>query len=266
MTSNPFRIIGALLAAPLVMVLFAPGASAQRDDDDDDDDDRRRSGIEVRTNKTAAVTAGDTAWVMVSIRGRADVDDVRFTATLDGEPVQYPENTVDHSGPHNGTALGYKETDYVAFLLTAPEVDRKANVELRLQATWTEDGEPRRMTDSVRVPVIAFTGEPYELVADEVALTEADDGWVRVGLAGLAPMVDDVRVTVVRPADLDIHYPQETFTSLLRDALLEDGETDEANFRLGEAHWGQSIDVELRIDYLLGDDPATRTHRMTITS
>ena len=263
MKPSPYRVVAGLVVGLLLTVLLAPGANAQGSSASEG---RLKDSIEIRTNKTAAVTSGDTAWIMVSIRGKAEVDDVRFTATLGGEPVGYPENTIDHSGPYNGSALDEKETDYVAFQITAPAVDKKDYVELELQATWTEDGSPRRGTDSVKVPVIAFTGEPYELVTDEVTLGEADDGWVRIGLAGLAPMVGDVRVTIVRPSNLDIHYPQETYTSLLRDALLEDGETDEANFRLGEAHWGQSIEVELRVDYLMDDNPATRTHQLTIKS
>ncbi len=47
---------------------------------------------------------------------------------------------------------------------------------------------------------------------------------------------------------------------------LEDGETDQANLRLGEAHWGQTIDVEIRIDYVVDAEPLTRTHKVTITS
>ena len=109
-------------------------------------------------------------------------------------------------------------------------------------------------------------------MGDEVELT---DGRRWLGptwsLAGLAPMVDDVQITVVQPSDLDIHYPQETFTSLLRDARLEDGETDEASFRLGEAHWGQTIDIELRVTYLIEGrsghpDPSVDDHQLIGTS
>lgn len=257
------RVAAALATMILVTLVFAPGAEAQRSGSSDED---LEDSIDIRTNKTAAVLAGDTAWITVSIRGEADVDDVRFTATLDGQPVVYPENTVDHSGPYNGYGLNEKETDYVAFQVTAPMVERKTNLPLVLQVSWTEDGSPRSGSETVKVPVVRYNGEPYELVSDQLNISEADDGWVRVGLAGLAPQLDDVRVAVSSPTGLTIHYPQETYTSLLRDARLEDGETDEANFRLGEEHWGQSIDIEVRVDYTLGGEAMTRTHLVTITS
>lgn len=261
--SGPARVLAALATIILIPVVLAPGAEAQSSSANRAD---LKDSIQIRTNKTAAVLAGDTAWITVSIRGQADVDDLRFTATLDGQPVAYPENTVDHSGPYNGYGLKEKETDYVAFQVTAPMVDKKADLPLEIQVTWTEDGSTRTGTETVKVPVVTFSGEPYELLADEVVLSEADNGWVRLGLAGLAPQLDDVRVTVTDPSGLTIHYPQETYTSLLRDARLENGETDEANFRLGEEHWGQSIAIELRVDYTLGGEAMTRTHQVTITS
>lgn len=262
MSSRLPKILAALASVVLLPILLAPGAEAQGSAKDGDLTD----SIQIRTNKTAAVLAGDTAWITVSIRGKADVDNVRFTATLDGRPVAYPENTVDHSGPHNGYGVDQNETDYVAFQVTAPLVDTKDHLPLELQVSWTEDGSSRSGTDVVKVPVVTFNGEPYELVADEVSLAGADDGWVRIGLAGLAPRLDDVRVTVINPIGLTIHYPQETYTSLLRDALLEDGETDEASFRLGEEHWSQPIEIELKVDYILGGEPMSRTHQVMITS
>lgn len=257
------RVLAALATIILLPLLLAPGAEAQSSTEKDGD---LKDSIQIRTKKTAAVLAGDTAWITVSIRGKADVDDVRFTATLDGQPVAYPENTVDHSGPYNGYGLDEKETDYVAFQVSAPLVDKKDYLPLELQVTWTEDGSPRKASDTVEVPVVSFNGEPYELVSDEVTLSEADDGWVRIGLASLASQVGDVSVTVTKPTGLTIHYPQVTYTSLLRDAVLENGETDEANFRLGEEHWGQSIEIQLRVDYTLGGEAMTRTHQVMITS
>lgn len=303
MTTPRHRILAALAAALLLTAVGAPGAVAQapvesetdagdvgfgqrdqddddgEDDDDEDDDDegdddrdedRGRSlssSIQFRTTKTAAVVEGDTAWVTVSLRAKRDVDDVRVTATLDGRPVAYPENTVDHSGPYNGYALDRNETDYVAFQITAPQIERrKQNVDLDLEVTWTDGGRESRGTRTVKVPVIEFSGEPYELVTDEITVADGANGWVGLALAGMTPRIDDVRVSIVEPTGLDVHYPQETYTSLQRDAVLEDGETDQANLRLGETHWGQTLDVEVRVDFVVDDQAMTRTHRLTITS
>ena len=246
-----------------------------KDDDEDDEDDKderdgrggKDGGIEVRTNKTAAVLGGDTAWVTISIRGKADVDDVKFVAKLEDGSVAYPTNTVDHSGPYNGYDLDDLETDYVAFQLTTGVPEKKRQMmQLELEATWTEDGETRSESYSVKVPVVTFSGEPYELVTDVVTVTEPDNGWVSLSLVGLAPQVQDIKVTIVDPSGLDVYYPAETFTSLHRDALLEDGETDEARLRINEAHWGETLNVNLRIDYTVAGSAGSRTHAVTINS
>lgn len=280
------QAVAALAVAGLLGALGAPGASAQgpvevqpdsaeinqgisyrSDDDSNARSGTRRYHIQVRTPKTSAVVEGDTAWVTVSLRGLVDVEDLRFTATLAGEPVAYPENTVDHSGPYNGYALDRDEIDYVAFQITAPQIERtRQNIDFTLSATWTGEGERREGSLTIAVPVIEFSGEPYELVSDDITITEEANGWVKLAMAGLTPRIEDVKVSIVEPSGLDVHYPQESYTSLLRDAVLEDGETDEANLRLGEAHWGQTIDVEIRIDYVIDSVPLTRTHTVTITS
>ncbi len=280
------KMVAALAVAGLLGAVGAPGASAQgpvevqpdsaqinqgmsyrSDDDSSARSGSRRYHIQVRTPKTSAVVEGDTAWVTVSLRGLVDVEDLRFTATLAGEPVAYPENTVDHSGPYNGYSLDRDEIDYVAFQVTAPQIEQsKQYVDFTLSATWTGEGEQREGSLTIAVPVIEFNGEPYELVSDEITISEEANGWVNLAMAGLTPRIEDVRVSIVEPDGLDIHYPQETYTSLLRDAVLEDGETDQANLRLGEAHWGQTIDVEVRVDYVVDAEPLTRTHTVTITS
>ncbi len=112
--------------------------------------------IEVRTKKTAAVVVGDTAWVTVSIRGKRDLEDVRFTAKLkDGATVEYPSNTVDHSGPYNDTQLDKKETDYVAFRVTVPEGFRKKNASLDLDVSFTHKGKSLSGSAKCRFPLLA---------------------------------------------------------------------------------------------------------------
>jgi hypothetical protein len=271
--------VRALVALFTVLVLtgglFATGAEAQGNGNgssevevevDQDGRVNGNNGIQIRTKRTAAVVEGDTAWVTVSIRGRADLEDVRFTATLDGETVEYPTNTVDHSGPYNGTGLKEHETDYVAFRVTAPSAGQDGRMAaLVLSVTWTENGITLSDTHTLEVPVVAFTGEPYELVTNEVTAPEAANGWVSLGLTGMAPRVENVQVSIAQPEDLDLYYPAETFTSLHKDAVLEKGETDEARLRIGESHWGDTLTVEVQIDYTVEGTPGSRTHSVTVT-
>ncbi len=220
--------------------------------------------LQIRTDSTAAVVVGDTAWVTVSIRGKEDLDDVRFTATLTDGSVGYPANTVDHSGPYNGYRLDRRETDYVAFRVTIPEGFAAARAELALEASWTHGDQSMRGTETVAIPLVEYVGAPYSLVSTSVTLAPDADGWVEVGFAGLAPRLESFEVAVVDPPDLDVYYPHERFTSLAGDSLLEDGETDVVRFRLGESHWNALLDVQLEVRYQHQGAPQLANHPLSI--
>jgi hypothetical protein len=102
------------------------------------------------------------------------------------------------------------------------------------------------------------------VLTDTVAVTEADNGWVGISLTGLAPRVEGVQVRVVDPEGLDIYYPLETHTSLHGDDLLEDGETDDARFRVNESLWGQTSKVSVEVSYTLDGKDASIVHPVTI--
>ncbi|MEM7287178.1 MAG: hypothetical protein AAF480_12560 [Actinomycetota bacterium] len=256
-------LVFAILAAVLAT------APAQAAESEDVEDVRLRRYLTVRTNRTAAVTKGDTAWVTVSLRGRQDIEDLRVTASIDqeGAAVGYPANTETYTSTYADADLDRRETDYIAFQVTIPtEVDgRGRTVQLEMEFTFTHEGDRLRAEDTVRIPVVDFDGSPFALSENEIELPPAANGWVELPFAGLAPEVTDFRIVVEDPPGLDIHYPAETHTSLARDAVLEDGESDVARFRLGEAHWAEPTDATIRVDYVLAGDPASETFDITIT-
>ena len=259
--------------AVLILVLLGSAlvtAPAQAAEGDDDVEDVRLGRyVSVRTSRTAAVTKGDTAWVTVSLRGRQSVEDLQVTATIDqdGAAVGYPANTETYTSTYADADLDRRETDYIAFEVSIPaEVDgRGRNVALEMTFTFTHDGDRLRGETSVRIPLVEFDGTPFALTEDEIDLPAAANGWVELPFAGLAPEVSDLRVAVEDPADLEIDYPADTFTSLARDAVLEDGETDVARFRLGEAHWTSPTKATIRVDYVLAGEAATERFDITIT-
>lgn len=261
-----------LRLALMVLVLVTSAvatAPAHAAEGDDAEEVRLNRYLSVRTDRTAAVTKGDTAWVTVSLRGKQNLEDLQVTATIDqdGAAVDYPANTDTYSSTYADADLDRRETDYIAFEVTIPtEVDgRGRNVSLEMEFTFTHDGDRLRGEDTVRIPVVDFDGSPFALTEDDIALPAAANGWVELPFAGLAPEVSDLRVVVEDPIDLDIRYPAETHTSLARDATLEDGETDVARFRLGEAHWAAPTDATIKVDYVLAGEAASETFDITIT-
>ncbi len=252
--------LGALLALILAVPAAAQGLPAARQAQTV----KINKYLQIRTDTTAAVVVGDTAWVAVSIRAKEPLEDVRFTASLADGSVAYPANTVDHSGPYNGYQLDQRETDYVAFRVTIPDGVGGGRTELVLDASWTNGGEAMRATDVVTIPLVEHQGAPYSLVSSSVTLTDLSNGWVEVSFAGLAPRLESFEVTVVDPPGLDVYYPHSTYTSLARDDLLEDGETDVVRFRLVEAHWGQRLDLQLEVRYRHQGAPQQATHALTV--
>ena len=62
-------------------------------------------------------------------------------------------------------------------------------------------------------------------------MSVGEPAWLGVEWTGIAPVLDDVTMTVTAPAGAVITYPAEgSSTSLHYDSVLEDGETDIARF------------------------------------
>lgn len=256
-----------MLAVLLLVAGVLTAAPAQAQSQGQGANSRLNQFINIRTEKTAAVTKGDTVWVTVSLRGKRNLEDLRVTGTIDqaGAALGYPANTGTYSSTYGDADLDRKETDYVAFEVSIPADAAGKTATMTLTFSFSSDGEPFTGTEDVRIPMVEFDGSPFALASDAVTVSAAANGWVELPFAGLAPEVSDFRIAVEEPAGLDIDYPAETHTSLARDAVLEDGETDVARFRLGEAHWTASTSATIRVDYVLAGQAATERFAITIS-
>ena len=89
--------------------------------------------------------------------------------------------------------------------------------------------------------------------------------WVDVDFTGLAPSVDDMRMTVT--GDLPIVYPGDRgFTSLHGDEQLEDGETDTARVRIDAVDvLPGSYELATELTYDFDGRTFTRTGTVAVT-
>lgn len=223
--------------------------------------------IELLTEETAAITAGDTAWLALNWTAEdGSVTDVALTlrkGANQGVVVTYPTNTATFTGLMNGHTLDEGEVDFTAVRVYVPSDFSPKKVKLDFEISYTSGGE--RVSDVVKVdvPVVRFTDGEH-LVQHESAATVAlgESAWVDVNMTGLAPSVDDVRLTV--SGGLPVVYPGDrTFTSLHGDGTLEDGETDTARVRidaLDVAPGSYSLATELTYEF----DGRTHTRAGTI--
>ena len=259
----------ATLAVFLVLaaVLAATPAQAQGNGGGNGNGPGLNPYINVRTSQTVAITKGDTAWVTVSLRGKQNLENLQVTGSIDlaGAELGYPANTATYSSTYGDADLDKKETDYVAFELSIPADAAASSANLNLSFTFASDGQQLSGTKTVAVPLVEFDGSPFALTSDAVAVPAAANGWVELPFAGLAPEVSDFQVVVEDPAGLEIDYPAGTHTSLARDAILEDGESDVARFRLGEAHWAAPTTATIRVDYVLAGQAGSDRFTVTLT-
>lgn len=247
----------AILAATLVVAVAQP---AYADDE---------AELELKTRKTAAIVEGDTVWVSLSWTVEdGDARDVRFVASprTRGVTVTYPENTGDHSSLMVDDVLLENEIDFASFRVHVPYGTR--SFRLPVVASWTDDEGKHSEQFNVRVPVARHRGDDIAMSSNDLgSVSTGDPVWKAIAWTGIAPELTDVNMTVAGPADLVVVYPNEgSSTSLHYDAVLDDGETDEARFLVDASALAPgSYSVAVTLTY----GKAGRTHsvdgRLTLT-
>ena len=123
-------------------------------------------------------------------------------------------------------------------------------------------------TDKVKVdvPVVHYTdGEHVVQHESSVEMASGASVWVDVDLTGLAPVVDDVRMTA--SSALVIVYPDNgDATSPHGDSRLEDGETDTARFRVDSEDAAPGVyTVNTELSYEFAGERYTRPGTVTVT-
>lgn len=215
------KLITALMAASLI-VAFAQPASAKGE-----------ATLVQKTKRTAAIVEGDTAWVSVTWTARhGDVFDVKMYAFPDAKDVtvQYPENTGDHSSLMVDDTVLEKEIDFSSFRLHVPYGTKQ--FKMRIVATWNDGKRDFKDEFVVHVPVGRHNGDDVAQSTTDLGAIGSEPVWAGVTWTGIAPVVEDVRMTVDVPGAV-VTYPNEgSFTSLYYDDTLEDGETDTTRFLL----------------------------------
>lgn len=239
------KAITVLMATSLLVLSAVPALAAENDTAtindtvtvDDKVDVKDKGGdkgkVELKTKRTAAIVEGDTAWVAFSWKARgADATDFRIVAETDndGVTIAYPTNTGSYSSLMDNNTLSSGEIDFTSLRISVPYGSKK--VKLKVTATWVQNGEDQKKDYKITVPVARFRGDDIaQATKDSGSVSVSDPAWLEVEWTGLAPLLDDVEITVNGPRGAIITYPADrTFTSLYYNNSLNDGETDVARF------------------------------------
>lgn len=194
-------------------------------------DNGGRGKVELKTKKTAAILEGDTAWVSISWKAkRTDATDFRIVATTNvaGVTISYPENTDPYSSLMDNDTLSANEIDFTSLRISMPYGVTK--IKLKVVATWTQDGREKSKDYKVEVPAARFNGDDVAQVTTDVGAMQAGTPeWIEISWTGVAPILNDVQLTVSGPTGIVVTYPNDrAFTSLMYDNILVAGETDYA--------------------------------------
>jgi hypothetical protein len=221
--------VALILVILLLLSTAAPAAAAPKPKVDKD--------VELTNYETAAIVAGDSAWIALNWRGGGgDAENFQLVVKKPDPSVQirYPENTGTHTSLWADDTLSDGEYDFTAVHVTVP-YEAGRDIKLLFTLTYEHNGKEKRRDFNVRVPVIEYAGgEDLQQVTSSLGeITLGENAWVGVSYAGLAPRLDDFQLTVTDAGGVPIVYPGDgSITSLHHDARLEDGETDIARFRI----------------------------------
>lgn len=204
-----------LIAAALVMNLFAPAATAAKPGD-----------LELRTDEVPAMLPGEASWVNVMWRAKgAPVSDVVVTVRGQSLPVSYPSGR-DHTSFTDLPELGAEMMDFTAVKIEMPASASKRS-KLKVRVEYTSEGQ-RIVKDNltINVPVREPGDTPWVRTTDEVAVQSGTPAWVHVFFEGIRP-TSDFTLTATAPSGATVHYPTGRADSSLRgDVQLDPTEKD----------------------------------------
>ena len=248
-----------LLSLLLIAVTAAPAMAAGKS-----------AKVDPQTKQTAAVVAGDTAWIAIDWLAR-DGDAENFQVTVikidDGVEFSYPPNTGTYTSLWADDLLSENELDFTAIKLSVP-YDARRHLNMQVLATYTTDGTPQEKRVEILVPIVTHTGADLEQVTSDLgSISQASSTWVDVQYAGFAPLLEDFAVTVTDPGGLTVVYPAEgTSTSLVHDATLEDHETDLVRFRIDTSDLDEGIHtLQIEAAYSKGGVAGSLIGTVTVT-
>lgn len=188
-------------------------------------------------DNTVSVTRGGENWVNVVWTAPSRMENFRMT-------VQEWQSDTE-VGYSNGEDVAYLsqdrnleagEMDIASFQLTTT-ADTPASFFIQVVAEWEFEGETfSYYPGGLNVQVVDDDGGDFLLLTKGATVSSFGSGssnWIELDFLGIATLTTDIAVTV--EGDLDIYYPQDSFTSLHHNSLLSEQERDVARIWIDPA-------------------------------
>ncbi len=237
----------ALLTGALLTSLLASPASAQPSKDDDGS-----ATPELLTDEELSWSRGASDWV--HLMWTTDVElanvEVRIVDTSNGVSIEYP-SAADWSRLGVDTTLSTNEIDFTAVKLTTTSAGTK---HLVAEISWDDvSGERQTSEHKLRLTNKKYKGDDFAILTEEASIGMNVDApeanWVDLNYKGIAPTNSAMEMRV--SGDLPVYHPQESFTSLHHDQILQAGEADVARIWFDpELVTEGTYEVIVEIDYV----------------
>lgn len=227
------------------------------------------------SNPTINWVAGSTGWINLSWTASEDLEDLRVTVTPEsaGITVEYPENSErdGDTGLMVDADLSANEIDFTSFRASTVD-DNNGTKWAFVSVEWT-DGGGRHSMDAGRLKLTnkRYQGDDFAILTEVSSAVSGDDAdpmanWIEVGYMGLSPMNSNFAIEISADG-LPIYHPQESFTSLHHDHLLNGGESDVARIfidptAIGPGTW--MLDVTISYTNVAGV-AKVKTHQVELS-
>lgn len=268
MSFRRFVAVGAVS----VLTMASLGSPAAADKKHDDDNDH---GTPVLLSDTDIDwVAGSSAWASLSWTAFEDFQDVKVTIVPEsnGLTIEYPENHDGFTSLATDAHLSTNEIDVTSFKVTTTSVNngtKWASVYVEYTVDESSDeGRYETYMGRLKFSNKKYKGDDFLILTEHAAATttgDSSDNWIEFGYKGLSPLNTNLSV-VVSGTDLPVYYPQESFTSLHHDHVLNAGESDVARIWLDPeliSTGQESLDVTVSYKDYRGESKSI-THRVAL--
>ncbi len=216
--------------------------------------------------------AGGQGWMNLSWTAFEDLSDVKVTVVpqSNGIEISYPENHDGFTGLSVDSDLSSNEIDYTSFYVETTAANSGTKW-AKVYVEWTQAGDGHQaLMANLKFSNMKYKGDDFLILTDSVSVssgeTDTTVNWVEFGYKGLAPTNSDFSITVEGVA-AEVYYPQDSFTSLHHDHVLNAGETDVARIWIDPALVAEgSSEIEVVVNYSNNSGRAQQvSHKVALT-
>ncbi len=216
-----------------------------------------------------SVIRGADSWISVAWTAPTDMESFRMEVIewQAGTELSYADGA-NAAYLFQDRTLSAGEIDVASFQLTT-SAQTPNTFYIQVIASWEFEGQTYRFyPGGLNVRLVDYNGSAdYELLTSSATVADIGDGrnnWVELDFLGLAPATRDLKVTV--SGGVDVYYPQETYTSLHHDSLLNGSEEDVARIWIDPDLVTAGIaQLTLTVTYEVNGQSRTATHPFTLT-